>query len=166
MMRHEYRKSRPARGAFTLAEVMISLMIFAMVATAGTYMMSATNTAQNFFRNGTNSQSELEFALGRMVENVRAATAVASPTSTSSVSTLTITNISGVTVTYTVNSSYCLTEKIGTGTANVLVHGTQQYPVTMSVAETTGNSKAFTIAITAGSNQNIARSITVFGRNL
>lgn len=158
---------RCVRG-FTLAEIMISMMIFAMVAAAGTYMMSAASSAQNFFRNGTGSQSEVEFALGRMVENVRAAApgGISSPTSTTAASTLKLTTLTGATVTYTV-SNFCLTEQLNSGTANVLVHGTSAYPVSFSVAQTQGNAKAFAITISAGSSQNITRnSITAFGRNL
>jgi prepilin-type N-terminal cleavage/methylation domain-containing protein len=151
---------RKQRQGFTLAEIMCSLMIFAMVATAGTYMAGAMNTSEGFFRAGTTSQSEVEFAMGRMVENVRAATAVTSPASTTSVNTLTLSNISGSTVSYQVNSSGNLTETIGS-TTNTLVHG-----ATFSVKETTGNAKAFTITLSAGTEQVVSRSVTVFGRNL
>ena len=119
---------------------------------------------RNFFRAGTTSQSEIEFALGRMVENVRAATIVSSPSSTASVATLTLTNLGGNTVTYRVSGNN-LVEIVGTTTSTV-VHGTSSGPVSFSVAETSGNSKAFTITVSVGTQQVISRTVTVFGRNL
>jgi prepilin-type N-terminal cleavage/methylation domain-containing protein len=153
-------QSRNRPRAFTLAEIMCSLMIFTMVATAGTYMAGAMNTNQKFFRDGTNSQSEVEFALGRIVENVRAATVVSSPASTTAVRTLTLTNITGVIVTYQIDANGNLTENTG-GLISTLVHS-----ASFSVAETSGNSKVFTITISSGTDQVISRSVTAFGRNL
>ncbi|HWB54250.1 MAG TPA: prepilin-type N-terminal cleavage/methylation domain-containing protein [Tepidisphaeraceae bacterium] len=155
------RYSRNRRHGFTLVEIMCSLMIFAMVATAGTCLMGAMANGEEFFRDGTDAQSEVEFAIGRMVENVRAATAVSSPSSTSATSTLSLTSIAGQTVSYSRNSSKELVEQVGS-TSNVLVHDV----TTFSVAETSGNAKAFTITISAGTQEPITRTITVFGRNL
>ena len=149
-----------ARG-FTLVEIMCTLMIFALVATAGTYLMGAMASGQEFFREGTDSQSEVEFAIGRMVENVRAATAVASPSSTAVSSSLSLTAIDGSSVIYSRDANHNLTERIGTATST-LVHDVTSF----SVAETSGNSKAFTITISAGTQEPISRTITVFGRNL
>ncbi|HEY1683335.1 MAG TPA: type II secretion system protein [Tepidisphaeraceae bacterium] len=148
------------RRGFTLPEIMCSLMIFATVATAGTYLMGAMANNETYFRDGTNSQSEVEFALGRIVENVRAATAVSSPSSATAVHSITLTNINGQTVTYQINSSGNLTETVGS-TTSTLVHS-----ASFSAAQTGSNAKAFTITLSSGTEQVISRSVTVFGRNL
>jgi hypothetical protein len=139
---------------------MCSLMIFAMVATAGTYLMGAMADNQEFFEGGTNSQSEVEFAVGRMVENVRAATHVGTPSSTTAGSSLSLTSIGGSTIIYSVNNGN-LIEQTG-ATTNTLVHNV----TTFSTAETAGNAKAFTITLSAGNEEPISRTFTVFGRNL
>jgi prepilin-type N-terminal cleavage/methylation domain-containing protein len=160
-MNNHFIQFRRSPRAFTLAEIMCSLMIFAMVASAGTYMVGAVNTNETFFRAGTSSQSEIEFAMGRIVENVRAATAVSSPTSTTAADKLKLTNISGATVTYQIDTNGNLTETVGTAAASTLVHG-----ATLSVQESSGNAKAFTITLSAGTSQVVSRSVTAFGRNL
>lgn len=152
-------RARAKRG-FTLAEVMCSLMIFATVATGATYMMGAMSNSQTYFRNGTENQSEIEFALGRIVENVRAASAISSPSSTTAGSTLTLTTLSGATVMYKIDANHNLVETSG-GVTSTLVHG-----ATLSAAETSGNAKAFTITISTGTDQTVSRTVTVFGRNL
>jgi hypothetical protein len=136
-------------------------MIFATVATAGTYLMGAMANNETYFRDGTNSQSEVEFALGRIIENVRAATAISAPASTSASHTITLTNINGQTVTYQIDSSGNLTETVGS-TTSTLVHS-----ASLSAAQaSTQTPKAFTITLSSGTEQVISRSVTVFGRNL
>jgi prepilin-type N-terminal cleavage/methylation domain-containing protein len=159
-MNNYFHQSRRVHSGFTLAEIMCSLMIFTMVATAGTYMAGAMNNNQKFFRDGTNSQSEVEFALGRIVENVRAATTVSSPTSITPVHTLTLNNISGIVVTYQINASGNLIETVGSA-VSTLVHN-----ASFSVQENNSNPKAFDIKISSGTDQVITRSVTAFGRNL
>ncbi|MGN6367833.1 MAG: PulJ/GspJ family protein [Phycisphaerae bacterium] len=63
---------RPGRrGAFTLVELMTTLVIFALIATAATSMMASSANTQRYVMNNVNANSQAELAFRRIVENIR-----------------------------------------------------------------------------------------------
>jgi prepilin-type N-terminal cleavage/methylation domain-containing protein len=72
------RIHRP-RG-FTLVELMTTLMIFALIATAATSMMASSANTQKYVLNNVNAVSSAELAFRRIVENIRSASQCTCPT--------------------------------------------------------------------------------------
>jgi len=60
-----------ARRAFTLVELMVTLMIISLVAAASTSMMVSSANVQRYVLNNTNAVSQTELAFRRIVENIR-----------------------------------------------------------------------------------------------
>ena len=62
---------RTAARAFTLVELMVTLMIISLVATASTSMLVSSANIQRYVLNNTNAVSQTELAFRRIVENIR-----------------------------------------------------------------------------------------------
>jgi len=161
--------SRVPRRGFTLTELMASLLIFAMVSTAATYLMGALSNTQQYAQNGATTDSEMAFACQRITENIRAANVV-----TIAASSITITSppsplISGgtFTITYSLVGSnlyeiYFNNSNSQTYSSGVLVHNVSQF----TVSQLAGNSKAFQVILNAGTTLGVQRTFVAFGRNL
>lgn len=67
------RVAPPRDRGFTLVELMVTLIIFAMMATAIGAMQYSTFQTQTYVTNNISSESELSLAMDRVVENLRSA---------------------------------------------------------------------------------------------
>lgn len=79
-MKNAFSSNRRSR-AFTLVELMTTLMIFALIATAATSMMAASANTQKYVINNVNAVSATELTFRRIVENLRSASTCTCPTS-------------------------------------------------------------------------------------
>jgi prepilin-type N-terminal cleavage/methylation domain-containing protein len=70
------------RGAFTLVELMTTLVIFALIATAATSMMASSANTQRYVNNNVTANSQVELAFRRIVENIRSSSQCACPNAT------------------------------------------------------------------------------------
>ncbi len=71
---------RPRRaGAFTLVELMLSLVIFALVASAAGSLMYSTLNTNNYVASATGAASQADLAMDRMIENLRSASWAQAP---------------------------------------------------------------------------------------
>ena len=68
----------PLRG-FTLVELMTTLVIFALIATAATAMMASSANTQRYVANNVTANSQVELAFRRIVENIRSSSQCACP---------------------------------------------------------------------------------------
>ena len=75
MKRHEKPHFSAARPAFTLVELMTSLVIFSIVASAAMYLIGASARTQVYVNNHTTAVAQAELAFRRIVENIRSASA-------------------------------------------------------------------------------------------
>jgi hypothetical protein len=148
---------------------MTSLVIFALVAIASTFLVGAGFNTQQYAQASANTDSQVQFAVERITENIRAANAVSitgnSITITSPPSPL-ISN-----ATFTINyflvgnnlmESYVNNSTSATYSSDVIVNNV----TTFSVATLVANTKAFQITINAGTSPIIQRTFDAFGRNL
>ncbi len=156
-------------GGFTLAELMASLIIFALVATAGTYLVGALSNTQQYVQSGTTSDSEAAFATERITENIRAATAVSFTSSSLTITSPPSALIGGgtFTISYSVLGTSLLETCVNntnnqTYSAGILVHNVSQF----AVAQLAANPKAFQIVLNAGTTMKVKRTFVAFGRNL
>jgi prepilin-type N-terminal cleavage/methylation domain-containing protein len=169
----QLRGLRSRLGGFTLAELMVAMMIFVLVAMAGAYLIAALARTQNYVEGNVASTSQVEFAVQRIIENIRSANAMS--TSGSSTTTITITSppsplISDATftITYTGSAGGNLTETYvnntthATYSSGVLVDNVTQF----TIAPVSGVPDAYQITLNAGSVAPIQRTFVVFGRNL
>lgn len=165
-----FTKSLPRRSrAFTLIELMIALVIFALIAVAGTYLLLASCDTQQYVQNSAAADSEVEFARQRITENIRAATAVVISGSTITITSPPSSLISGgtFTITYsilgsTLTETYLNNTNNQTYTSGTLVHNVTQF----SVSKLAANPKAFQLVLTAGTTPSVQRTFVAFARNL
>lgn len=160
------------RSGFTLFELMLSLMIFAMASTAGAYMFCAAAENQTYFKASATSASEVEFAMSRIIENLRAATSATIGTSPTKLTLVSLPNsaIGGATftITYTWSNGNLTETYVSNGTdqtqntSATLVHGVTSF----TVSPLSGAASTYQITISAGTQEPILRKFTVFGRNL
>jgi prepilin-type N-terminal cleavage/methylation domain-containing protein len=61
----------PRRRGLTLVELMVTLMIISLVATAATSLMTSSANAQRYVLANTNAVSQTELAFRRVIENIR-----------------------------------------------------------------------------------------------
>jgi hypothetical protein len=148
---------------------MISMIIFVLVATASTFLLGAAFNTQQYAQSGATSDSQVQFAIQRITENIRAANVVSitanSITITSPPSPL-ISN-STFTINYflvgnTLMESYVNNGNGTTYSSDVIVYNVTQF----SVATLAANAKAFQITLTAGTEPSVSRTFVAFGRNL
>jgi len=163
-------KLRPSRyRAFTLIELMISLIIFALIAIASTYLVAAGFNTQQYAQSGATADSQVQFAVQRITDNIRAANAV-----TITANSITITSPPSSLIsngTFTINyflvgsnlmESYVNNANSTTFSSDVLVNNVG----TFSVATVPANTKAFQITLKAGTAPTVQRTFIAFGRNL
>jgi prepilin-type N-terminal cleavage/methylation domain-containing protein len=162
---------RRSRRAFTFVELMASLIIFALIATASTYLLGASAKTQSFVQGDATTESEVGFALQRITENVRAATAVTPGTSSLTI-TSPPTTISGTTYNFTITynlvgsnlwENYTNNANGSSYSSGIIVHNVQAFtPISLPA-----NNKALQITLKAGTpSTTIARTFVAFGRNL
>jgi prepilin-type N-terminal cleavage/methylation domain-containing protein len=157
------------RGGFTLAELMASLIIVSLIATAATYLLAATCQTQQYVQNDATTDSQVDFARQRITENIRAATAVAITSSSITITSPPSPLISGgtFTITYSLLGSslteiYVNNTNSTTYTSSIIVTNVGQF----SVAALVANPKAFQVTLSVGSVAPIQRTFVAFGRNL
>ena len=80
-MNMKNKTSSSPRG-FTLVELMTTLVIFALIATAATSMMASSANTQRYVVNNVNANSAAELAFRRIIENIRSSSQCACPTAT------------------------------------------------------------------------------------
>jgi len=161
-------RSRRSR-AFTLVELMVSMIIFVLVATAATFLLGASFNTQQFAQSGATTDSQIQFAVQRITENIRAANAVSSTANSITITSPPSTLIGGNTFTInyflvgnTLVESYVDNAGNSTYSSDVIVTNL----TTFSVSTLAANSKAFQIVLTAGVEPSITRTFVAFGRNL
>ncbi|HUO10105.1 MAG TPA: prepilin-type N-terminal cleavage/methylation domain-containing protein [Phycisphaerae bacterium] len=168
-----HHRPRRSRRAFTFVELMASLIIFAVVSTAGTYLLASAAKSQEYVKGGANAESEVEFAIQRITENIRDATALSytstSLTITSPPSPLISNNTFGIS--YSLVGTNLIESYTNNGNSSSYSSGTIVHNVVtsgFSIAPLSGNNKAFQITISAGTNSTavIQRTFVAFGRNL
>jgi prepilin-type N-terminal cleavage/methylation domain-containing protein len=157
------------RAAFTLTELMVALSIFSVASSAGTFLLVSAANTQRYVRASATEGSEVEFAMERMVENIRSANGVtlmgtgtivitSPPSALASNHTFTITyTFAGgvLTETYVDNSNG------QTFSSTALVHNVNQFSVWSQSA-----GKAFHVVLDVGTTARAVREFVVFGRNL
>jgi prepilin-type N-terminal cleavage/methylation domain-containing protein len=162
--------ARAGRPAFTLVELLLALAITAMLSVAVTAMLMGAARTDLYVSQQSTAVSQAENALRRIVYNLRAASAVSSPATGVTASTLTLAtqpdSANGNqpwTVTYALSGTD-LTEndpRYNNGAApNTIARNVSSFQVVH-----TSNS-LITITITVGTNPQVKRSLTVYCRNL
>ncbi len=168
-MNRRIRQLRPRRG-FTFVELMASLIIFALVATASTYLLATSAKTQSYVTGDATSESEVEFSIQRITENIRAATAVTVGTSSLTIVSPPSTRISNntFTIVYSLVGSNLIESYTNNSNNSSYSSGTIAHNVSAFTPSTlTANPKAFQIILTAGTpSTTVSRTFDVFGRNL
>ena len=170
-MNHRSPQHPPRRNrrAFTFVELMASLIIFSLVATAGTYLLATSAKTQSYVQGGANTESEIEFAIQRITENIRAATAVTPGTSSVTITSPPSPRVSGnptFTITYNLVNSNLI--EIYTNNANnsSYSNGTIAHNVT-AFTPVSLSSNTFRVTLTAGAaNTSITRVFVAYSRNV
>src|SRR3982751_479192 len=70
-------KRRVAGRGLTLVELMVTLMIMSLIATATTSLLVSSANTQRYVLNNTNAVSQTELSFRRIVENIRSASSAA-----------------------------------------------------------------------------------------
>ena len=163
-------QDRANRRGFTFVELMVSLMIFSLVATAGTYLLATSAKTQSYVAGGATSESEVEFTIQRITENVRAATAVIPGNSSLTITSPPSSRISGdtFTIVYSVLGSNLIESYTDVTTHAVYSSGIIAHNVsTFTPTALPANPKAFQVIFSAGTpSTTVTRTFVVFGRNL
>ena len=162
--------TRRSRRAFTFVELMASLIIFALVGTAGTYLLATSAKTQSYVNNDATSESEVEFSIQRITENIRAATAVTAGTTSITITSPPSTRINNATFTivYTLvgtnlYENYTNNSNNGSYSSGIIAHNVTTFTPTPLAA----NPDAFQIILIAGTpSTTVSRTFVAFGRNL
>lgn len=70
---HTTKRAACRRRGFTLVELMISLIIFALVASAAGSLLYSTLNTNTYVSSATGAASQVDLAMDRMIENLRSA---------------------------------------------------------------------------------------------
>ncbi|MGN6368982.1 MAG: PulJ/GspJ family protein [Phycisphaerae bacterium] len=162
----------PRRRAFTLLELILGLVIMAIISTAVCALTTGSMNADRYMRAFTDSQSEVEFAMRRITNNIREAQTGSITFTATTLSTLTQADAahgcsSGATVSYALRpdpsnaSLRILVETDQRYGTNTLVHNVQ----TFSVSQVSGSSDLYQIDLVAGGTDQAARHFKVLARN-
>jgi prepilin-type N-terminal cleavage/methylation domain-containing protein len=160
------------RRAFTLIETILALTIFAMISLSVCILIVAAMNTDRVLRSTNTAQSEMEFAIGRISNNIRECQTGSLTVGTSTLSTLTQADVangysSGATVSYSLQADpnaagqNMLMENDQRYGNNALVHNVK----TFSVAAVSGVDGLYQIDLVVGSQMTEERHIKVFTRN-
>lgn len=156
-------------------ELMIGLTIFSIMATAVFGMLMGAMNTDRYLRAANTTESEVELATRRITNNLRTASAMATPTTTTAGNTLSITTQpdSGngnatYSVSYSINASNQLIEtdsRYGAGAAgnNVICNNVATFSVQL---QTVSSPKVIRVTLTTSGPQAVTRSFQVTCRNL
>ncbi|MGN6366793.1 MAG: PulJ/GspJ family protein [Phycisphaerae bacterium] len=169
-MHRRPRSKRRSRRAFTFVELMCSLIIFSLVATAGTYLLATSARTQSYVAGDAAVESEVEFSIQRITENIRAATSVAAGSSSLSITSPPSPRINNNTfaISYSLLGSNLIESYTNNATnasysSGIIAHNVQSFTVIALPA----NNNAFQITLTAGSpSTTVSRTFVAFARNL
>jgi len=164
-------KSR-TRRAFTLVELIVSLVIMAILSVAVCAMTFGAMNVDRFSRSTSSAQSEIELAMRRIANNLRTAQTGSITVGTNTCSSLTQADSTnsypnGATVTYTLAADPNATgqqmlvetdQRFGT---NTLLHNV----TTFTVAAVSGIGGLYQVDLVVGSSMVEERHFKVFTRN-
>jgi prepilin-type N-terminal cleavage/methylation domain-containing protein len=158
------------RRAFTLVEVITSLVIISFLSTAVGTLVFGTMNSNRFFQAQVSAESELDAAQRRIVYNLRTAGAAPTWSTVSSKLTLSIAKTGVGTILYYVDSNNNLVEsdpRYNTGsTPNTLVHGiaTNGFVCTVTSPSSTQVYTSVAVNITLATARPIERHMTIVVR--
>ncbi len=168
-MRDVMKRSQAERGGFTLVETILALVIIAMVSAAVMVLITGSAKATAYVNNTTDEVSQVELACRRITHNIRTASALNAPTTTTAGSTLTTVtqqdpnNANATyTVTYTLSAGN-LTENDTRFGTSVLVRNVSSFSVTR---QTMTAPTTVLVTITVGATPPVTRTFVVMCRNL
>jgi prepilin-type N-terminal cleavage/methylation domain-containing protein len=166
---------RRLRRGLSLLEVILGITVFSIMATAFfTVLQGALNT-DRYLRAANMTESEIELATRRITNNLRTASAMATPTTTTAANTLSITtqpdsgnSNATYTVSYSINASNQLIEadsRYGAGAAgnNVILNNVSTFSVQL---QSTTSPKVIQVTVPTTAPQAVTRSFKVYCRNL
>jgi prepilin-type N-terminal cleavage/methylation domain-containing protein len=164
----QFRRRRAVRG-YTLAELMVSLSIMAMVSTAISSLLVSANNISKSVKSSTSATSQMETAMARMIETTRSAADVQFDANGLYIQTPPDSNSYSYIYIYYVSNNQ-LREKVEYASSlaqiqdNVLVNNVMSFTTTQVNAA--GRPRAYQLVVTAGPNPAISRTCVVTGRNL
>ena len=166
------RQSKTTR-AFTMVELLLALVITSLLATAVAAMLTGAAKTNQFVTKETDAVFQTETAARRMIHNLRAASAVSSPATTTAANSLTLTtqrDSSNGNATYTITYSLIGTNLVESdprynvsGTPNTIATNISAFTVTRSSLT---SPQKILINITTNTSPPVTRSFTVYCRNL
>lgn len=100
------------RTGMTLLELITALTLFSILSLAGYVLISGTMNTDRYLRTANTAESEIELAIRRITYNLRAASSMATPSTTTASNTLTIATQPDA---GNGNTSYTVTYKVVSG---------------------------------------------------
>jgi prepilin-type N-terminal cleavage/methylation domain-containing protein len=160
-----------SRGALTLVEMLVALVVISIVSVAVFTMVAGAADTSLYVTSGTDTVSQVETAYRRMLHNARACSAITAPTGTSAATTLTLKTQNDPsngnaprTVTYALSNGNLVETDVGASTVtSTLVTGVTNFAVTRI---TTTSPQQVQISVTAGRSPAVTRTVTIYCRNL
>jgi prepilin-type N-terminal cleavage/methylation domain-containing protein len=158
---------------FTLVELMLAIMIVSLLSVAVATVLAGAGDTHLFVNSQTQAMAEVETAYRRVLHNVRTASAITTPSNTTTGSTLTLqtqpdpaNSNNPWTVTYKISGGNLVEDDPrydSTGsTPNVLVTGVQTFSVTKS---STTAPTTITVTITSNTSPPVTRTAVIDCRN-
>ena len=162
--------SRRDLRAFTLVELLVALVVISIISVAVFTMTAGATSTSLYVTAGTDTVSEVETAYRRMLHNLRTCSAISAPTGTTASNTLTVVTQPDAsnggttyTVSYAVSNGSLVETDSRYGSSNTLLTGVTGFSVTRN---SVASPQTVTVALAAGKSPAVARTVTIYCRNL
>jgi prepilin-type N-terminal cleavage/methylation domain-containing protein len=166
-------KPTPRRAAFTLVELLLALVITSLLATAVAAMLTGAAKTSQFVTTETDATFRTETAARRIIYNLRHASAIAVPVTTTAGNTLTLVTQSDAsnsgakyTISYYLSGTNLVESdpryNVGS-TPNIIATDIATFSVTRN---SLASPQTVLITITTNTSPAVTRSFTVYCRNL